>query len=487
MNKFYITTPVYYINDIPHVGHAYTTIAADVLARYYRTKFGEKNVYFLTGTDEHGAKIAEAAKSKNQDPQQFVDELVPKFKNTWKNLNISYDVFFRTTNPKHEKFVQDFLIKLKEKGLIYKKKYEGLYCVGCEKFVLEKDLKDGKCPDHPNKKIICHSEENWFFKLSEFQKPLLNAIKNKDYEILPITRKNEVVSKIKMGLEDLSISRAGVKWGIPLPWDKSQTIYVWVDALLNYLSVLEINKKLNFWPADIHIMAKDILWFHAVIWPALLLAHGSIGDSSLKLPKVVFAHGFFTINGQKMSKTVGNVIDPNIWVNKYGADAVRYYLLTAFPFGEDGNVSEEELANKYNNELANELGNLVNRVVAMTKNYLGFSITVKNNKQLAKIKEETRLKINLPKFNLLIENLKFNEALIEIWKIVRLANEFIEQEKPWQLNKDNKVRLEYVLVNLTRAINGIQTAITPFCPTTAEKIKDQFQTLTPKPLFPRLN
>ncbi len=480
MKKYYITTPIYYINDVPHIGHAYTTIAADVLSRYFRVKFGEKNVLFLTGTDEHGAKIAEAAKSHHQDPQKFVDELVPKFKSTWKNLNISYDIFFRTTNPKHEKFVQNFLSRLKEKDLIYKKKYTGLYCVGCEKFVVEKDLVDGKCPDHPNKKVICHSEENWFFKLSKFQKPLLDAIKNKDYEILPLTRKNEVVSKIAMGLEDISISRAGVKWGIPLEWDKSQTIYVWVDALLNYLSALNIDKKvgLKWWPADMHLMAKDILWFHAVIWPALLMAYGSIEDSPLgvcKLPKKIFAHGFFTINGQKMSKTVGNVIDPNVWVKKYGADAVRYYLLTVTPFGEDGNVSEEELKTRYNNELANELGNLINRVINMISRY-----NVKC--QMSNVKT----KIQNSKVNKLIEELIFDEALREIWKEIRAANNFIEQNRPWELAKNDPEKLEKILHDLFNNLELIAYSLEPFLPETSAKIKDQLKTLIPKPLFPRI-
>jgi methionyl-tRNA synthetase len=363
------------------------------------------------------------------------------------------------------------LLKLKEKNLIYKKQYEGLYCVGCEKFLSEKDLKCGKCPDHPNKEITHHSEENWFFKLSEFQQPLLDAITNKDYEILPISRKNEIVSKLKMGVEDISISRAGVKWGIPLPWDKSQTVYVWVDALLNYLSALKINKKLDFWPADIHLMAKDILWFHAVIWPALLLATGE------KLPKKVFVHGFFTINGQKMSKTIGNVIDPNVWVKKYGADAVRYYLLTAFPFGEDGNVSEQDLENKYNNELANDLGNLVNRVIVMVNKY-----------HISKINFQTSFSTQKPnsKISELIENLKFDEALKEIWKNIKAANNYIEQNKPWELAKTDLKKLQEVLRELYGQLSIISYQLSVILPSTSAKIESQLQTLNPEPLFPRI-
>src|SRR3990167_1060346 len=284
--KYFLTTPIYYVNDVPHIGHAYTTIVADVLARYHRQNGDD--TFFLTGTDEHGAKIAEAAKKAGKTPQEFCDSLVPKFQKTWANLDVKYDYFIRTTDKTHETFVADFISKIKEKGFIYKKKYSGLYCVGDEKFLSKSEIVNNRCPFHPNQELVKQTEENWFFKLSEFQQPLLQAIRRGDYKILPKTRENEIVSKIKNGLEDISISRAGVKWGIPVPWDKSQTIYVWFDALLNYLSAAK-----GFWPASLHLMAKDILWFHAVIWPAMLLAAGK------KLPKTIFAHGFFTINSQK--------------------------------------------------------------------------------------------------------------------------------------------------------------------------------------------
>lgn len=482
--KKYITTPIYYINDVPHIGHAYTTIAADVLARYYRDKLGNKNVFFLTGTDEHGAKIAEAAKKAGKAPKEFVDALVPKFEVTWKNLDIAYDEFFRTTNPVHEKLVQEVILKLKDKGYLEKRSYEGLYCVGCERYYKPEELVDGKCPDHKLEPVK-QKEDNYFLLLTKIAKDfdLEGKIEADEFQILPKTRKNEIISKLKLGLEDVSISRVNVSWGIPFPGDEAQTIYVWVDALLNYYTATKIYNRESFWPADLHIMAKDILWFHGVIWPCICLAIG------IDLPKQVFAHGFFTVGGEKMSKTVGNVIDPNIWVKKYGADAVRYYLLTAFLFGEDGDVSEGKLKDKYNNELGNELGNLLNRVISMTKNYLGFSSCKENNEKLAKIKEETKLKIDIKKINSLIEELKFKEALEEIWKIVHLANEFIEQEKPWELNKDQskKERLEYVLVNLTRAINGINMAISPFLSETSRKIESQLKTLKPEPLFPRID
>lgn len=505
-DKFYVTTPIYYVNDVPHIGHAYTTITADVLARYYREKLGKENVFFLTGTDEHGAKIAEAADNAGKNPKVFVDSLVPKFIHTWGNLNIKYDYFIRTTDPRHEKFVQDFITKVKKNGFLEKKKYEGLYCVSCEKFLVESDLIDECCPDHPGKKPIKHSEENWFFKLSKFQKPLLEAIKNKEYEILPETRKNEIVSKIKMGLEDISISRLGVKWGVPVPWDKSQTIYVWFEALLNYLSALKINKKEDFWPANVHLMAKDILWFHAIIWPAMLLAvtfcdNSQKGDCPLRfeLPKKIFAHGFFTIAGAKMSKTVGNVIDPNKWVEKYGADAVRYYLLSAFPFGEDGDVSEANLIKKYNSDLANDLGNLVNRVIIMIKRYFP-----EKARFIAPRQDKACQSDKIDKF---VENFQFDEALKVIWEDVREANNYIEQNKPWKLvntnasldntlstgfgtgrgkqNQQNRKKLEEVFEHLFKMLHAICYMLQVFLPDTSEKIESQLKSLNPEPLFPR--
>ncbi len=482
MNKFYVTTPIYYINDVPHIGHAYTTIAADVLARYYRKKLGNDNVFFLTGTDEHGQKIAEAAKKNNKTPKEFVDNLVPKFKDAWRNLNISNDEFFRTTNPEHEKLVQDIVAKLKEKNYIEKRSYEGLYCVACERYYKKEELVDGKCPDHKIEPIL-QKEENYFLLLSKIAKDfdLINIIKNDKFKILPLARKNEILSKAELAIEDISISRENVSWGIPFPGDKNQTIYVWVDALLNYYTATKIYNRADFWPANLHIMAKDILWFHGVIWPCICLASG------LLLSKEIFAHGFFTIDNEKMSKTVGNVINPNDWVKKYGADAVRYYLLSAFSFGFDGNVSETELTDKYNSELANQLGNLVNRVVVMTKNYFGASLS-QNSDRFNKIKEEESLKIDLKKLDKLIENFEFNKALNYIFDFVRKSNEFIEQNKPWELVKESnkKEQLEYVLVNLTRAINGIREALLPFLPTTCEKIEKQLETLESKALFPKV-
>lgn len=469
MAKFYITTPIYYINDIPHIGHAYTTIAADVLARYHRAKGDE--VFFLTGTDEHGAKIAEAAKKAGKSPQDFADSLAPKFQKTWEKLNISYSEYFRTTNPEHGKLVQEFVKKLQDKGFVEKKKYEGLYCVGCERFLKTSELADGLCPDHKTKPET-QSEENYFFKLSDpaISSKLLSLISNNELEIGPESRKNEIVGKIKQGLEDISISRAAVEWGIAFPGDEKQTIYVWVDALLNYYTATKIYKKENIWPADLHLMAKDILWFHAIIWPAMLLA------LDLPLPKKVFAHGFFTVGGQKMSKSIGNVLDPNVLVDKYGADAVRYALLREFPFGEDGDISEEKIGAQYN-KLANNIGNLFQRVLSMMVKY-----EVKTVKPIEEIPHQARNDIEQD-----IENLVLMEALRKIDEVAEKANLYIAEQEPWALAKAGKQdELRSVLLHSYGSLVVLAELLAPFMPETSEKMQKQLETLKPEALFPRL-
>lgn len=493
----YITTPIYYINDIPHIGHAYTTIAADVITRYYRGKGDE--VFFLTGTDEHGAKIAEAAKKAGKEPREFVDGLIPVFKEAWKNLNIEYSQFFRTTDPRHEKIVQELVGKLVEKNLIEKRQYEGLYCVACEKFYKESELVEGKCPDHKTVPVK-QSEENYFFKLSEYSKQLDSLIEQGQLIVEPQARKNEVLGKIRQGLEDVSISRAGVEWGIKFPGDDSQTIYVWVDALLNYYTATKMycssghpggvgttfTPGVDEWedhPADLHLMAKDILWFHAIVWPAMLLA------LDLPLPKKVFAHGFFTVSGQKMSKTIGNVLDPNKLVQKYGADAVRYALLREFPFGEDGDISEEKIAARYNSDLANGLGNLVQRTISMIKKY---SIAPDRKKSYFLSEEgEIEEADDEPTAKLLydddINSLQFEVALQNIWKLIKETNVFIDEKKPWELGKgDNKSELERVLNLAFYRLCTVAELVAPFMPETAEKINGQLKSLKPEPLFPRL-
>lgn len=469
MSKYYITTPIYYINDVPHIGHAYTTIAADVQARYHKAKGDD--VFFLTGTDEHGAKIAEAATQAGKEPREFVNSLVPVFKDAWKKLNIEYSEFFRTTDPKHEKIVVEIIKKLQCKGLIEKKKYEGLYCIGCEKYLKPEELVDGKCPDHKTKPVK-QSEENYFFKLSKFSNELERMIEQGQFIIEPASRRNEVLGKIKQGLEDVSISRSAVEWGIKFPDDPSQTIYVWVDALSNYYTATKIYKKEDLWPADLHLMAKDILWFHAIIWPAMLLA------LDLPLPKKVFAHGFFTVNGQKMSKSLGNVLGPIELANKYGADAIRYAVLREFPFGEDGDISEEKISMRYT-ELANNVGNLVQRTISMINRYQIPKSKLQNRSQLSK---------NIIEIDKQIEQLKFHEALIEIMKFAEEANKYIAENEPWTLAKEEKTeKLTEVLQKSFVNISNIAEFILPFMPETSERIKSQLESLKPEVLFPRIN
>ena len=467
--KFYITTPIYYINDVPHIGHAYTTVAADVLARYYRN-MKNRDVFFLTGVDEHGAKIAAAAKKAGKQPKEFVDSLVPRFQATWKNLDIDYSEFFRTTDPEHEKIVQELILKLKDGGFVEKRKYYGLYCTACEKFLLPDELVDGCCPDHGTKPEE-HSEKNYFFLLSKFSDNLLEAIESGAYEILPESRKNEVVGKIKNGLEDISISREKVEWGIPFPGDESQTIYVWIDALINYWSAQKLFGQNNIWPPDIQLMAKDILWFHAIIWPAMLMA------LDLPLPKKIFAHGFFTVSGQKMSKTRGNVLDPNKLVKKFGADAVRYSLLREFPFGEDGDISEEKIVARYQSELSNGLGNLVQRTISMINKY---NVEVKSQESRVKSASQNS------KVGKLIDELRFDQALQEIASEITKLNQFIEENKPWELAKLDQNKLSEVLNHVFSHLSFLATQIYPFMPETAKKMKKQLETLQPEALFPRI-
>ncbi|MBU3922770.1 methionine--tRNA ligase, partial [Patescibacteria group bacterium] len=356
--KKLITTPIYYVNDIAHLGHAYTTLAADVLTRFFREQ-GEQ-VFFLTGTDEHGAKIAESAKKEGKDPKEFCDEKSELFKKTWENLNIKYDHFVRTTDEKHEKAVKKFLENLKDS--IYEKEYEGLYCTGCEKFLTEKELVDGLCPDH-KKEPEKIKEKNYFFKLKDYLNKVEKLIESGKLKIEPDFARKETLALLKQDLDDFSISRQKVKWGIEFPFDKNQTIYVWFEALLNYVSSIGYGTdEFNEWWDDaeiVHLLAKDILKFHTIYWPAILLA------AKQKTPDKEFIHGFFTVDGQKMSKTIGNVIDPNDIVNEFGVDGARYLLLSQFPFGQDGDFKKEKFIEKYNSDLANGLGNLVARVLKL--------------------------------------------------------------------------------------------------------------------------
>lgn len=467
-NKFYVTTPIYYVNDIPHIGHTCTTVVADILARYHKLQ-GE-NVFFLTGTDEHGAKVAEAAKEAGSSPKEFCDKISRTFSDIWPKLNVQYDYFIRTTDPDHKKIVSEILTKIYEKGDIYKAKYTGLYCIGCEKFITETDLVEGKCPLHPNRKVIEQSEENYFFKLSKYAPILIKAIENVEhlfhYKISPKSKKSEVLAKLKTGINDLSISRAEVSWGIPIPWDKSQTIYVWVEALFNYYTATKITGKENFWPADLHLVGKEILWFHAAIWEALLIA------ADLPLPKEVFAHSFYTIDGQKMSKSLGNVISPQQLIDKFGIDGTRYLIASSFPEESDSDVGLKKFTEKYNADLANGLGNLISRI--------------------GRLIEKVESQINLltpsisPDVKNCIENYQLHEALRIIWSRIDNENKRINENEPWKLQAEE---LTVFLLESVKVIRQIAFDLQPFMPDIAEKILKQFsepKIRSGKPLFPRL-
>ena len=467
MKKYYITTPIYYVNDKPHIGHAYTTIAADIVARWRRLQGDE--VFFLTGTDEHGVKICQSAQIKGITPKQLCDEMSGYFKQAWKLLNISNDGFIRTTDKQHEETVQLIMQKLYDKGLIYKKQYEGLYCVGCEKFIAEKDLdENGCCPDHKQKPVI-QSEENYFFKLSIFNEQLIDMIENpanhNHIEVLPETRKNEILGKLRLGLEDISISRVALDWGIPLPFDKTQTVYVWVDALINYISAVGYkgNKERfeKFWPADIHLMAKDILWFHSVIWPALLIG------ADIPVHKRVYAHGFFTINGDKMSKSIGNVITPAQLVEKFGVDPTRYLAVSLIPFGPDGDISMNELTKKYNVDLANNLGNLVSRTNKMAEKYFDAKVPQTNTEDIL-TKEVARI-LNSG-YSISIENMQFHKTAEILQQAITLINQQIEQDAPWKLAKTDTKKLANCIYSYFQATDLIVLHLIPFMPTISEKI-----------------
>ncbi len=462
-NKFYITTPIYYVNSVPHLGHAYTTIAADVLARYHRL-IGDKT-FFSTGTDEHGAKIEEKANETGQEPQIFVDEVAGKFQTTWENLNISHDAFVRTTDDYHIIAVQNALQKLYDQGDIYLGKYEGLYCRGCEQFKNEKDLVDGLCPDHKKapEKI---SEESYMFKMSKYQDQLLSLIAADKMKICPLERKNEIVQFYKQeGLNDISFSRKNVKWGIPLPWDKEHTAYVWSDAFLNYLSVLSWDGEKSpndFWPVNIQLMSKDILRVHATIWPAMLLA------LNLPLPEQLFVHGFFTIDGEKMSKSLGNVIDPNDLVTEYGVDGARYLIISQFPFGHDGDIKKQDLLTKYNADLANGIGNLVSRVLGMNEKYFN------NLAPDAKYNAEFDLNNFWVIYRQNFQEIKIFENLTLIQNLIKWCDGYIDAQKPWELAKNNDKKLPIVIYNLLEIIRQLSFSLVPFLPETAEKIWDKF-------------
>ena len=472
--KYYITTPIYYPSANFHIGHCYTTIIADSIARYQRLK--EKDVFFLTGTDEHGQKIENKAKEKGVTPKEYVDEIVENAKDLWKSLGISYDKFIRTTDEYHEKAVQKIFDKLYEQNDIYLDKYKGLYCTPCESFWTETQLVDGKCPDC-GRKVSLVEEESYFFRLSKYQKRIEELYKTNPEFIKPESRKNEMINNfLKPGLEDLCVSRTTFSWGIPVSFNPKHVIYVWIDALTNYITALgylsdddSLFKK--YWPADLHLVGKEIVRFHAIIWPALLMA------LDLPLPKQVFGHGWLKIDGGKISKSLGNYKDPREYIDKYGVDAVRYYALREVSFGSDGNFSEEALIARTNADLANTLGNLLNRTIAMTNKY--FDGVISNSKVNEEIDTElinkaSNLKLVVDKN---MEKLYISDALEEIFNFLRECNKYIDDTTPWVLAKEEKQeRLQTVLYNLLESIRISSVLLTPFMPTTTEKIFKQLNT-----------
>jgi len=480
--KFYITTPIYYVNAKPHIGSAYTMVAADVLARFHRLRGDD--VFFLTGTDEHGAKISLAAEKADKSPQQFCDEISAKFQMAWDCLNISHNYFIRTTESKHITAVQKVLRILYEKNYIYRGEYKGLYCVGCEQFKTKSDLVDGKCPIHQKKPEFL-TEECYFFKLSKFQNKLLKKIESNEFKIEPFERRNEVLSFLrKEKMHDLAISRKKVRWGIPLPFDKEHTVYVWIDAFLNYLSGLGWEGNLEnlprYWPADIHLMSKDILRVHATIWPAMLLA------LNLPLPKKLFIHGFFTVNGQKMSKSLSNVIYPEDMIKKFGVDGTRYLLLSSCSFGSDGDISWEKLTKKYNADLANGIGNLVSRITNLAKIFnfqfsifppmadpcLPQALAPKADNKAPNSNFQTTINKSWDDYEENFEKLKLSKVLNVIWKFIGFCDRYIEKEKPWEI-RDKKKKTE-IIYNLLESLRHVAWMILPFMPETSDRIFQQF-------------
>ena len=464
MKKYYVSTPIYYPNDIPHIGHAYTTLAADILSRWHR--FLGEDVFFLTGTDEHGKKIEDAALKKNMAPREFVNSLIPKFKDAWGKLNIDYSRFIRTTEDQHKKVVSDLLMKVYRKGDIYKGTYEGLYCTGCEAYFLEKDLIDGCCPVHKIKVDVL-KEESYFFKLSAYRDKLLELFEKNKKFVMPESRRNEIMFRLKEGLQDLSISRKSFKWGIELPFDKDHITYVWFDALTNYITGVDYpsEKFDKYWPADVHLVGKDILWFHSVIWPAMLMA------GELEPPRGVFAHGWWTFNKEKISKSRGKVINVDELIAIAGVDAARYFLFTETTFGQDGDFSTEGVLRRRDNELANDLGNLVSRAIVMCEKYTANKVPV--------YKDITEEEQNIQKAALIavagvrscMEEIDFSGALQNIWVFVRLLNQYVERTAPWKLAKANEQeRLQCVLYFLLEGIRLISVLIYSFMPETSEKI-----------------
>ncbi|MDA8347105.1 MAG: methionine--tRNA ligase [Thermaerobacter sp.] len=451
--RFTVTTPIYYPNDRLHIGHAYTTVAADALARYHRLR--EEEVFFVTGTDEHGQKIEERAQKAGTTPIAYVDEIVSDIRDLWQLLQISYDDFIRTTEPRHERVVQEIFRKLEASGDIYLSQYEGWYCTPCESFWVEGKLVDGNCPSCGGP-VARLNEESYFFRLSRYAEPLLQHIDSHPDFIQPTSRRNEMISFIRQGLEDISVSRTSFRWGIPLPQDPRHIAYVWIDALTNYITACgylqDEQRFARFWPADVHLVGKEIVRFHAIIWPAILLALG------LPLPRVVYGHGWLLLGEQKMSKSRGNVIDPRQLVQRYGRDAVRYYLLREVPFGADGNYTEEALILRTNVDLANDLGNLLSRTTAMIERFTGGIVPKPSGDSVLRPVAVEAVR----KATQSLDRLQVSDAVVAVFELVRRANKYIEEAAPWQLNRSGDARLNDVLYDLAESLRITAVVLKPF-------------------------
>jgi methionyl-tRNA synthetase len=462
--KFYITTAIDYVNQKPHLGTAYEKIGADCMARYkrlcgYRT-------YFLMGNDEHSTNVEKEARRRGMDTQKYCDKMSNEFRSIWGSLNVSYDDFIHTSEDRHVRAVKELFRKIDDNGYIYKGKYEGLYCESCEEYISEKDLEDGLCPRHKEKPKLL-SEENYFFKLSGFGEQILRHIRENPGFIQPVIRENEIVNVIESGLEDVSVSRAGKRWGIPIPGDDSHVVYVWFDALINYISALgyggeEMELFNRYWPANIHVVGKDITRFHCIIWPAMLMAAG------VELPGSIFAHGFISLAGEKMSKTRGNILDPDIMKDTFGSDGLRYLLLREVPFDKDGDISVERLVDRYNSDLANELGNLFSRTTSMISKY--FDGNVRQSGFGSDSVMYGDVIKGLESYSAHMERLQFSMAINSWWAVIQRANKYIEEKKPWKLAGDDEKReqLSHVFTELLAVLQVTGHVLMPFMPVKME-------------------
>ena len=472
MNKqpFFISTPIYYPSDRLHIGHAYCTTIADAVARFQR--LAGRDVFFLTGSDEHGQKIQRKAAENGLSPIQYVDKIVASFQMLWEKLGISNDDFIRTTETRHHEVVQAIFQKIFDQGDIYKAAYEGWYCTPCETFWLERQLTDGNCPDcgRPVERV---QEESYFFRMSKYQDRLLKHIEDHPEFIQPVSRRNEMVNFIKQGLEDLCVSRTTFDWGIPVPFDRKHVVYVWFDALTNYITAAgygrDPEKFARYWPADIHLVGKEIVRFHSIIWPIILMALG------VELPKQVYGHGWLVVEGDKMSKSKGNVVDPVLLIEEFGADAIRYFLLREINLGQDGNFSREALIKRINSDLANDLGNLLHRTLNMMQRYNGGVLGATEDPAPIDAGLLEMARNITPRYREMMGKMEINGAIKEIWQLIGRANKYIDETEPWILAKDpaNAARLNTVLYNLLEVLAIVSVLVEPFMPTTAGRIRVQ--------------